>query len=35
MQENIEPVQKGFRILLTAMSGFIGQEMSRRYKENW
>lgn len=35
MQENIELVQKGFRILLTAMSGFIGQEMSRRYKENW
>lgn len=35
MQENIELVQKGFRILLTAISGFIGQEMSRQYKEGW
>ena len=35
MQENIELIQKGFRSLLTAMSGFIGQEMSRKYKNNW
>lgn len=35
MQENIELVQKGFRILVSAMSGFIGQEMSRTYQEKW
>lgn len=35
MQDNIELVQKGFRIFLTAMSGFIGQQMSRRYRDNW
>lgn len=35
MQENIELIQKGFRSLLTAMSGFIGQEMSRKYKNDW
>lgn len=35
MQENIELIQKGFRSLLTAISGFIGQEMSRKYKDQW
>jgi len=35
MQENIELVQKGFRILLPALSGFIGQEMSRVYRRTW
>lgn len=35
MQENIELVQKGFRILLPVLSGFIGQEMSKVYRKNW
>lgn len=35
MQENYEYVQKGFRILVTSMSGFIGQEMNRYYKSEW
>ena len=35
MQENYELVQRGFRILVSSMSGFIGQEMSRVYKSKW
>ncbi len=35
MQENIDLVQKGFRILLPVLSGFIGQEMSKTYRKNW
>ena len=35
MQENYEYVQKGFRILVASMSGFIGQEMNRYYKSEW
>lgn len=35
MQENYELVQKGFRILLGSMSGFIGQEINRVYRNNW
>lgn len=35
MQENVELVQKGFRNLLPALSGFIGQEMSRVYRRTW
>ena len=35
MQENIELVQKGFRILLPVLSGFIGQEMSKMYRRTW
>ncbi len=35
MQENYELVQKGFRILLTSVSGFIGQKMRLEYKDNW
>lgn len=35
MQENYELVQKGFRILLGSMSGYIGQEISRVYKNGW
>ena len=35
MQENFELVQKGFRILVGSMSGFIGQEISRVYRNNW
>lgn len=35
MQENYELVQRGFRILLGSMSGFIGQEISRIHKNNW
>lgn len=35
MQENCELVQKGFRLLLPHMAGYIGQEMSRVYKNAW
>ena len=35
MQENFELVQRGFRILVGSMSGFIGQEISRVYRDNW
>lgn len=35
MQENFELVQKGFRILVGTLSGFIGQEMHKLYKDNW
>lgn len=35
MQENYELVQKGFRILLTSLSSFIGQKMRLEYKDNW
>lgn len=35
MTENYELVQKGFRILLSSLSGFIGQKMCLEYKNNW
>ena len=35
MQENYELVQKGFRILLTSTSGYIGQELNRVYGDDW
>lgn len=35
MQENYELVQRGFRILVSAMAGYIGQEMNRTYKGRW
>ncbi len=35
MQENFDYVQKGFRILVAAMSGFIGQILNRTYGKNW
>lgn len=35
MQENFDYVQKGFRILLSSLSGFIGREMNRVYKNDW
>lgn len=35
MQENVELVQKGFRILLPDMAGYICREMSRVYKNGW
>ncbi len=35
MQEYYELVQKGFRILVSPMSGFIGKELNRVYKTNW
>ena len=35
MQENYELVQKGFRILVVSMSGYIGREMHRFYKSGW
>ena len=35
MQENYELVQRGFRKLVSAMSGYLGQELYKQYKENW
>lgn len=35
MQENYELVQRGFRILVTSLSGYIGQELNRVYKNKW
>lgn len=35
MQENYEIVQRGFRILVASMSGYIGQELNRAYKDRW
>ena len=35
MAENLELVQKGFRILHPLMAGYIAQEMSREYKNGW
>ena len=35
MAENLEHVQKGFRILHPMMAAYIGQEMSREYKDDW
>lgn len=35
MQENFELVQRGFRILVRSLSGFIGQEISRIYRNTW
>lgn len=34
-QENFELVQRGFRMLVFSMSGYIGQELRRIYKDNW
>ena len=35
MAENLEYVQKGFRILHPMMAAYIAQEMSREYKDGW
>lgn len=35
MQENFELVQRGFRILVSSLSGYIGQELNRIYKNTW
>lgn len=35
MSDNCGFVQRGFRILLPSLSGYIGQELSRTYGENW
>ena len=35
MQENYELVQRGFRILVSSMSGYIGQELHKTYKNGW
>jgi len=35
VKENYELIQKGFRILLPQMAGYIGQEMSRVYHDGW
>lgn|GEM_PF-802575 len=34
-QENYILVQKGFRILLASLSGYIGKELNRTYKDKW
>ena len=35
MQDNYEYTQKGFRILVTTMSGYIGQTLHRKYGKIW
>lgn len=35
MAENLDYVQKGFRILHPMMAAYIAQEMSREYKDRW
>ncbi len=35
MAENLEFVQKGFRVLHPLMAAYIAQEMSREYKNGW
>ena len=35
MKENYELVQKGFRILLPSMAGFIARELNRVYRDGW
>ena len=35
MKENYDLVQRGFRLLLPQMAGFIGQEMRRVYQDDW
>lgn len=35
MQENYELVQRGFRILVASMSGYVGKELNRTYKNKW
>ena len=35
MAENLEYVQKGFRILHPLMAAYVAQEMSREYKSGW
>ena len=35
MQENFELVQRGFRILVASMSGYVGQELTKAYKGRW
>ncbi len=35
MAENLELVQKGFRVIQPVMAAYIGQEMAREYKDAW
>ena len=35
MQEKYDYVQRGFRILLPALSGFLGQSLHRVYGDQW
>ena len=35
MQDNYELVQRGFRILVGSMSGYIGQELNKVYGKDW
>lgn len=35
MNENVEFVQRGFRILVVSLSGYIGKEMNKLYRDRW
>ena len=35
MKDNFDYVQRGFRILVSAMSGFIGKMLNRTYGKGW
>lgn len=35
MQENYELVQRGFRVLVSSMSSYIGQKLNQIYKDKW
>ena len=35
MGENYELVHKGFRILLNALSGYLGQTLRKVYRDGW
>lgn len=35
MQDNFELVQRGFRILVASLSGYIGQTMCKQYGDQW
>lgn len=35
MPQNVELIQKGFRILHPYLAGYIGQEMRKEYGDSW
>ncbi len=35
MQENVELVQHGFRVLVGTLSGYLGRELRRKYRDRW
>lgn len=35
MQENYELVQRGFRVLVSSLSGYIGRELRKTYQAKW